>query len=78
MREHQVAIPQDIAVIGFDNWTVMTEATRPPLTSIDMNLKTLGEEAGRRLIRMIRGEKLTGITRLPCTLVPRASTSTTP
>ena len=56
----------------------MTEATRPPLTSIDMNLKTLGEEAGRRLIRMIRGEKLTGITRLPCTLVPRASTSTTP
>ena len=78
LRERHVAIPQDIAVIGFDNWTVMTEATRPPLTSIDMNLKTLGEEAGRRLIRMIRGEKLTGITRLPCTLVPRASTSTTP
>jgi LacI family transcriptional regulator len=76
--EQGVAVPRDIAVVGFDNWTVMTDAARPPLTSVDMNLKLLGKEAGHRLIRMIRGEKHAGITRLPCTLVPRASTISTP
>lgn len=75
LRDRTVTVPEDIAVVGFDNWTIMVEATRPPLTSIDMNLRALGEEAGHRLIRMIRGEKLTGITRLPCTLVQRASTA---
>ena len=30
-------------------------APRPPLTSIDMNLKALGREAGERLIAMIGG-----------------------
>ncbi|WP_338722732.1 LacI family DNA-binding transcriptional regulator [Devosia sp. XK-2] len=76
--EQSVAVPNDIAVVGFDNWTVMTDAARPPLSSVDMNLKLLGEEAGHRLIRMIQGEEHAGISRLPCTLVPRASTISTP
>ena len=40
------SVPDDVAIVGFDNWDVMTEATRPPLTSVDMNLKALGREAG--------------------------------
>lgn len=75
LRDRGLAVPGDVAIVGFDNWSVMAEAARPPLTSVDMNLRSLGEEAGHRLIRMIRGEKLSGITRLPCTLVPRASTT---
>ena len=39
-------VPGDVAIVGFDNWDVMTEATRPPLTSVDMNLYALGREAG--------------------------------
>ena len=76
LRSRDIGVPDEIAVVGFDNWSVMAEAARPPITSIDMNLRHLGEEAGRRLIRMIRGEKFTGISRLPCTLVQRASTIT--
>ena len=76
LRSRNIGVPDEIAVVGFDNWSVMAEAARPPITSIDMNLRHLGEEAGRRLIRMIRGEKFTGISRLPCTLVQRASTIT--
>ncbi len=78
LRDNTISVPEEIAVIGFDNWSVMTEAARPQLSSIDMNLKLLGEEAGHRLIRMIRGERERGTSRLPCTLVPRASTITTP
>ena len=50
LRERGIAIPGEVAIVGFDNWEVMTLAARPPLTSIDMNLRALGREAGERLI----------------------------
>jgi LacI family transcriptional regulator len=52
---------------------VMTEAARPPLTSVDMNLGALGSEAGAALLELIAGRKLTGVRRLPCSLVVRDS-----
>ena len=51
LSEMGVAVPEDVAVVGFDNWNVMTEATRPPLTSVDMNLGALGERGRRRAPR---------------------------
>ena len=74
LRERGIDVPGQVAVIGFDNWEVMTEAARPPLTSVDMNLSALGHEAGRLLVAMIGGETIRGIRRLPCTLVVRQST----
>jgi LacI family transcriptional regulator len=53
---------------------VMTLAARPPLTSIDMNLRALGREAGDRLIEMIRGKRVRGVRRRPCSLIVRQST----
>ena len=47
-----------MAIVGFDNWDVMALAARPPLTSVDMNLKALGREAGDRLIDMIAGKRV--------------------
>lgn len=73
LRERGTRVPQDVAIVGFDNWDVMTEASRPPLSSIDMNLQELGREAGRLLIGMIAGEKTRGIRHLPCTLIVRDS-----
>ena len=52
----------------------MTLAARPPLTSIDMNLRALGREAGDRLLQMIAGAPVSGVCRRPCTLVVRDST----
>lgn len=75
LRERGISVPGEVAVVGFDNWQVMTDAARPPITSIDMNLAELGREAGRALMAMIGGEDLSGIRRLPCTLVQRASTT---
>jgi LacI family transcriptional regulator len=73
LRERGVVVPDTVSLIGFDNWQVIAEATRPPLTTIDMNLSELGREAGRVLMRLIAGERLSGVRRLPCTLVVRDS-----
>ncbi|HKX41229.1 MAG TPA: LacI family DNA-binding transcriptional regulator [Burkholderiaceae bacterium] len=73
LRERGIVVPRDVSVVGFDNWEVLAEAARPPLTSVDMNLQELGREAGRRLIELIAGERHTGIHRLPCSLVVRES-----
>ena len=74
LREMGRLMPQDVAIVGFDNWNVMAEAARPPLTSIDMNLTALGAEAGRAMAAMIKGQSETGLRLLPCRLVTRAST----
>ena len=58
-------------MVGFDNWDVMAVAARPPLTSVDMNLEALGREAGARLLEMMAGRALSGVRRLPCSLVVR-------
>jgi LacI family transcriptional regulator len=78
LHEMGLAVPADIAVVGFDNWDVMVEASRPPLTSVDMNLDALGREAGASLVEMMAGRALKGVRRLPCSLVIRDSCGATP
>jgi LacI family transcriptional regulator len=73
LRERGVVVPDAVSIVGFDNWEIMAEATRPPLTSVDMNLKDLGRQAGLRLLDMIAGKQSRGVDRLPCTLVVRGS-----
>jgi len=67
-------VPGDVAVIGFDNWEALAANARPPLTSIDINLKHLGRVAAQRLFAAIDGEPRSGIEQLPCRLVTRSST----
>jgi LacI family transcriptional regulator len=74
LRERGVCVPEDIAVVGFDNWEIIAAATRPPLTTIDMNLHELGRQAGLRMLAMINdGKAQAGVVRLPCRLVVRQS-----
>jgi LacI family transcriptional regulator len=75
LREAGKRIPHDIAVVGFDNWDVMTEASRPPLTSVDMDLEGLGRQAAELLLSAIDGEPRHGLHLHPCRLTIRASTA---
>jgi LacI family transcriptional regulator len=75
LREQEIDVPGRISVVSVDNWDVMVEASRPPLTSVDLNLHELGRVAAVRLLAAVAGEKLTpGIELVDCRLVPRQST----
>jgi LacI family transcriptional regulator len=74
MREAGIAVPEDTSVVGFDNWDVMAEASRPPLTTVDPCLAKLGEFAASQLLNAIEGRELgSGTVLLPCELVVRDS-----
>jgi LacI family transcriptional regulator len=73
LRERGIKVPDDVALIGYDNWEIIAAATRPGLTTVDMNLHGLGRQAGLCLLDLIAGRKRTGIERLPCRLVIRDS-----
>lgn len=66
-------IPEDIAIVGFDNWTLIAANTRPPLTSIDMNLYRLGRSVGTTMLEAIGGASQPGIVRNPCSIAIRQS-----
>lgn len=74
LRECGARVPEDVGVVGFDNWAVVAEGSRPPLTSVDMNLAALGRDAGLTLLALVDGKPVEpGLRRRPCTLVVRAS-----
>ncbi|MBN9000405.1 MAG: LacI family DNA-binding transcriptional regulator, partial [Rhizobiales bacterium] len=74
LRERGIAVARDVAVVGFDNWEIVAGASRPPLTTVDMNLTALGREAGMTLLSLVDGRKVEpGLRRLPCRLVVRES-----
>jgi DNA-binding LacI/PurR family transcriptional regulator len=75
LRERGVGVPGEIAVVGYDNWDTMALATRPPLTTIDMNLAEIGRIAALRLLEAIDAEAAApGMHTVPCRLVVREST----
>ncbi|WP_034271639.1 LacI family DNA-binding transcriptional regulator [Actinospica robiniae] len=74
LREAGRRVPHDVAVVGFDNWDVMTDAARPQLTSVDMDLEGLGRDAANLLLAAIAGEPQPGVHLHPCRLAIRSST----
>ncbi|KNC18644.1 hypothetical protein AC792_10835 [Arthrobacter sp. RIT-PI-e] len=74
LREANISVPQDVAVIGFDNWAPAAHHSRPPLTTIDMNLEELGRAAGARVLEAIGGKARPGVEAHPCQLIVRDST----
>jgi LacI family transcriptional regulator len=76
LRQRGRRVPDDVAVVGFDNWEIIATAARPSLTTVDMNLHELGRAAGARLLAMIEGRRETGTVLLPCSLVVRGSCGT--
>lgn len=79
LRERGVSVPGDVAVVGFDNWKLVARETRPPLTSVDLNLVELGRVAGRALLNLVDGRpEAPGPRLMPCTLQIRESSGAPP
>ena len=67
-------VPEDVALVGFDNWSPMALGALPPLTSIDMCLQDVGRVAAEHLLAAIGGNPAHGVHTVPCRLVVREST----
>jgi DNA-binding LacI/PurR family transcriptional regulator len=55
LKEHGRRIPEDVAVVGFDDSETARHA-EPPLTSVHQPLEAMGREMARLLVARIRGE----------------------
>jgi LacI family transcriptional regulator len=74
LRERGIKVPEDVSVVGFDNWEIVAAQTRPPLTTVDMELKELGRQAGLTVLALAEGKPVeAGVRKLPCRLVVRHS-----
>ena len=67
-------IPDDVALVGYDNWEVFSAESRPPLTTIDLNLQQIGSAAVKHLFAALDGDRTPGVIRHPTRLVVREST----
>lgn len=71
-------IPDDVAIVGYDNWELFAADCRPPLTTVDLNLEQLGTTAVTHLFAALDGQPRSGVIRQPCRLVVRESTAPLP
>ncbi|HEY0944907.1 MAG TPA: DNA-binding transcriptional regulator [Opitutaceae bacterium] len=71
-----LAVPDDVAVLGVDNDEVLCELCSPPLSSVLPNARRIGYEAAAMLAGMMRGERRASRTRYvePVRVVERQST----
>jgi LacI family transcriptional regulator len=75
LRERGRRVPEDVAIVGFDNWEPMATGCRPALTTVDPNLHEVGRVAAEHLLAAINGEPTEpGVRKVPGWLVVRAST----
>jgi LacI family transcriptional regulator len=76
--ESRRRIPDDVAVVGYDNWEIFSADSRPPLTTVDLDLQRLGSTAASHLLDALNGRPASGVVRLPGRLVVRESTGPLP
>ncbi len=73
LRADGLAVPGDVAVVGFDDVPEAAEH-RPALTTVAQSFTLAGSTAGELILRALNGQAVeTGLHRLPVTFVVRES-----
>jgi len=75
LKEAGRRIPEDVSLVGFDNWEPMVEGCRPALTTVDPNLTEVGRVAARELLAAIERGTPGGVLTVSPKLVVRESTA---
>lgn len=65
-------VPDDVAVVGFDDME-FARYTDPPLTTVRQPVLDIGRTMARQLLRKCAGEEIEAAVRLPTTLIRRES-----
>jgi DNA-binding LacI/PurR family transcriptional regulator len=72
LRQAGRRVPEDVAVIGFDDLP-LAAFTQPPLTTIKQPVEEIGAAAARQLLALMNGDHAEPSPVLPTTLVRRQS-----
>jgi DNA-binding LacI/PurR family transcriptional regulator len=72
LREAGRRVPDDVAVVGFDD-IEMAQYTEPPLTTVRQPIVEIGREMARQLVRLSSGQQIRTSVVLPTDLVIRES-----
>ena len=75
LRTHNLHVPEDISLIGFDD-IILAESTDPPLTTVNISLVKVAESAFESLFSLINDKTKIGTEmRVETKLVIRESTA---
>jgi LacI family transcriptional regulator len=78
-REANIAVPEETAILGCGNDTVICETVNPTLSSIDLNSRCIGYEAARLLDAKMSGKAADGdVAIAPSHVAVRQSTDIVP
>lgn len=53
LRERGLRVPEDVAVVGFDDMLPVAEQTDPPLTTVRQDIEEMGRLMARLLLRRL-------------------------
>ena len=71
-----IRIPEDISVVGFDNYTMISELLEPGLTTVELPYTEIGKRGGEKLLNSIQNveeDSVNLLERVPCEVVWRNS-----
>lgn len=53
LRSRGLKVPEDISVAGFDNYRAIAETLYPPLTTVELPYRRMGQRAAERILSLI-------------------------
>jgi LacI family transcriptional regulator len=67
-------IPDDVSIIGYDNFVNIAENLDPQLTTVALPYYQMGRQSVDTLYRQMRGDCVyANVTKVPCPLIERES-----
>lgn len=73
LKDNGIKIPEDISVTGFNGFDI-AEIMEPKLTTVKINLFSMGQLIGKKMLAMLRGERENGIINIEYQLIIGDST----
>ena len=79
LADLKIRVPQDVSVIGIDNWNPLVGDLSPRLSSVDMGLEAIGRTAAKAIFETLDGNPShQGIVSSPARVVLRESSMPCP
>ncbi len=74
LKEHQLGVPDDVAIVGFDDIQI-ARYMQPTLSTIGASRFSWGAAAATQLIDFLESKRLFQLYRIPTRLIPRESST---